>query len=201
MTSTPSVPTEPVVVTGDAALIVVDAQAGFDDPWWGRRNNPSADRNIAALTEAFAATRHPVVFVRHDSTNPGSPLHPSSPGNQLKAYLSDTPDLEVRKSVNSSFHGTPDLDAWLSMKGVRQLIIAGITTNHCCETTARVGGNLGYDVLFALDATHTFDRIGPDGQHYDADQLAAVTAANLHREFATVTSTSRLLAAIGQEAA
>jgi nicotinamidase-related amidase len=77
-------------------------------------------------------------------------------------------------------------------------VITGITTNHCCETTARVGGNLGFDVLFAIDATHTFDRTGPDGRRYQAEQLAAVTAANLHDEFATVTTTAALLTAIGR---
>ena len=54
----------------------------------------------------------------------------------------------------------------------------------------------GYNVTFALDATHTFDRTGPDGQRYPAQHLAAVTATNLHKEFATVTTTRRLLAAI-----
>ncbi len=183
----------------NAALLVVDVQAGFDDPWWGRRDNPEADHNIAALAAGFAATGRPLVRVRHDSTDPGSPLHPSSPGNRIKDYLTQPAQLEVRKSVNSCFHGAPDLDAWLSAAGIGQLVIAGITTNHCCETTARVGGNLGYDVRFALDATHTFDRVGPDGQHYPAEQLAAVTAANLHGEFATVTSTASVLAALDLE--
>ena len=176
------------------ALVLVDVQSGFDDPWWGERNNPDADRNIAALADAFAATGRPVVQVRHDSVDPDSPLHPDRPGNRLKDYLSDAPDLTVSKSVNSCFHGTPDLDGWLRGRNIHQVVVAGITTNHCCETTARVGGNLGYDVLFALDATHTFDRVGPDGRAFTADELAAVTAANLHGEFATVTTTARLLA-------
>ncbi len=179
----------------NAALVVVDAQAGFDDPWWGRRNNPDADCNIATLVDAFAVSGRPLVYVRHDSLNPESPLHPNRPGNQLKEYLTHPPQLQVRKMVNSSFHGTPDLNAWLFAHDIDQLVVAGITTNHCCETTARVGGNLGYDVLFALDATHTFDRVGPEGRCYSAEQLAAVTAANLHGEFATVTTTAALLAA------
>jgi nicotinamidase-related amidase len=74
------------------------------------------------------------------------------------------------------------------------VVVCGITTNHCCETTARVGGNLGHRVLFALDATHTFDRQGPDGAVVPADQLARITATNLHGEFATVVSTRQLLA-------
>lgn len=182
----------------DTALVVVDAQAGFDDPAWGPRNNPAADENISSLARAFSATGLPVVFVRHDSENPASPLHPGRPGNRLKEYLRQTPDLLVVKSVNSSFHGAPDLDAWLRSRGIGSIVIAGITTNHCCETTARVGGNLGYDVLFALDATHTFDRQGPDGSTLTADELSRATATNLHGEFATVVTTRQVLDALAR---
>jgi nicotinamidase-related amidase len=97
--------------------------------------------------------------------------------------------------VNSAFYGSPDLDAWLSDHQISGIVVCGITTNHCCETTARMGGNLGYDVLFALDATHTFDRTGPDGRVMTADELARATATNLHGEFATVVTTSELVSA------
>lgn len=185
-------------LTPDATLVVVDVQAAFDDPtWWGVRNNPACDQNIAALLESFATTGRPAVHVRHESRNADSPLHPDSAGAAFKPYLSaQRPDLVVTKSVNSSFHGTPDLDAWLRTRGTGQLVIAGITTNHCCETTARVAGNLGYDVYFVLDATHTFDRTGPDGSVMTADELARATATNLHGEFATVVSTAQVCAAL-----
>ncbi len=175
------------------ALLVIDAQQGFDDPWWGRRNNLACDDNIAALAGEWARLGRPLVHVRHDSASPDSPLHPANQGNRLKGYLSDDPDLLVTKQVNSAFHGHPDLNAWLEHESIAGIVICGITTNHCCETTARVGGNLGYDVLFALDATHTFDRTGPDGTTLTADELATATAVNLHDEFATVTSTAALL--------
>lgn len=185
------------VLDADATLLVVDAQVAFDDPWWGKRNNPEADANLAELVSGFRESGRPVVVVRHDSTSPESLLHPSHPGHQLKEYVRDlTPDLLVTKSVNSSFHGSPDLHHWLSGCGIHQIVVAGMTTNHCCETTARVGGNLGYDVLFVLDATHTFDRIGPDGITLSADYLARATAANLHREFATVTDTASVTAGL-----
>ena len=175
------------------ALVVVDAQQGFDDPAWGPRNNDDCDANIASLVRVWAERGRPVVYVRHDSTEPGSPLHPSSPGNRLKDYLEPEPDLLVTKSVNSSFLGTPDLDAWLRDRDLDGIVVCGITTNHCCETTARMGGNLGHRVLFALDATHTFDRTGPDGSVVTADELMRVTATNLHDEFATVVSTQELV--------
>jgi nicotinamidase-related amidase len=175
------------------ALVVVDAQRGFDQPSWGTRNNPACDENIAALDREWTRSGRPLVHVRHDSDNPNSPLHPDNPGNRLKPYLTDAPDVLVTKQVNSAFHGSPDLHEWLRDQHVNGIVVCGITTNHCCETTARVGGNLGYDVLFALDATHTFDRTGPDGSTLTADQLAAATATNLHGEFATVVSSAEIL--------
>jgi nicotinamidase-related amidase len=179
------------------ALVVVDAQQGFEDTvFWGPANNPACDAHISSLAEAWAAAGRPLVHVRHDSSSRDSPLHPSSPGNALKPYLTDPPDLLVTKSVNSAFHGSPDLDAWLRERDLDGIVVCGITTNHCCETTARVGGNLGYRVLFVLDATHTFDRRGPDGVTIGAETLAQVTAANLHGEFATVVSTAEVTGAL-----
>ena len=50
-------------------------------------------------------------------------------------------------------------------------------------------------MLFVLDATHTFDREGPDGVVVSADELARATAASLHGEFATVVNTADLVGA------
>ena len=88
-----------------AALIVVDVQQGFDDPVWGPRNNPACEENVATLIDAWSAARQPIVFVRHDSTEPGSPFTRGTPGNELRDILSREPDLLVAKSVNSAFHG------------------------------------------------------------------------------------------------
>lgn len=107
--------------------------------------------------------------------------------------MTGEPDLLVSKSVNSSFHGTPDLHEWLQAQGIHQVVICGITTNHCCETTARLAGNLGYDTYFVIDATHTFDRPSLDGVMIPAAEVAAMTAANLNNEFATVLTTQALM--------
>lgn len=181
-------------VPNEPALLIVDVQRAFADPRWGPRNNPDCERNIAALLDRWRERGRPVVFVRHDSVEPDSPLRPERPGNAFQDVITGEPDLLVTKSVNSSFHGEPDLQAWLDGQSIETIYICGITTNHCCETTARVGGNLGYDVRFVLDATHTFDRPDPAGAIVPADDLARATATNLHGEFATVIDTATALA-------
>lgn len=175
-------------------LVVVDVQRGFDDrAYWGPRNNPACEDNIRALLAAWEQRGDPVVLVRHDSTEARSPLRPGQPGNELAEFLPAAPALTVSKTVNSAFYGAPDLHAWLQARGARTLVICGLTTNHCCETTARMAGNLGYDVRFAVDATATFDRRTPDGDTIAAADIARVTAANLHGEFATVCATAELV--------
>ncbi|RVU16793.1 cysteine hydrolase [Streptomyces antnestii] len=192
-------------IAENAALIVVDVQKGFDEEeFWGKRNNLGADENIASLIDAWQSTGRPVVFVRHDSPKPGSPLRPGYVGNDFKDYVEerrgkgDGAELLLTKTVNSAFYGTPDLDAWLKAAGIGQFVVAGIQTNMCAETTARMGGNLGYEVLFALDATHTFDLEGPFGWRRTAEELAQASAVSLHGGgFARVVTTAEVVAAAG----
>ncbi|WP_026421413.1 cysteine hydrolase family protein [Actinokineospora inagensis] len=177
------------------ALILIDVQRGFDDPRLGPRNNPGAEANIKTLLDAWTAAGQPVVLVRHDSLFEDTPLTVGTPGIQFKPELDGArPDLMFTKNVNSAFHGHIDLNAWLTGRGINRIAIAGIQTNLCVETTARVGGNLGYDVHVALDATFTFDQAGPDGSVLTADELYRATATNLHGgRFATVASTKDVL--------
>ncbi|WP_293699988.1 cysteine hydrolase family protein [uncultured Agrococcus sp.] len=177
------------------ALIVIDVQRGFDDAeYWGERDNPDCEQNIATLIEHWRSKGWPFVFVRHDSADPLSPLAPGGAGNEFQDVATGAPDLLVRKTVNSAFYGTPDLDAWLRNQQIDEVVICGITTNHCCETTARMAGNLGYETYFVIDATHTFARTAPDGSFVSAEDLSRVTAANLHGEFATVVTTNEATA-------
>ena len=177
------------------ALIVIDVQQGFDQlEYWGPRNNPACEENIRALLAKWRSEGQPVVLVRHDSVGPQSPLRPGQSGNDFKPGIDGEHALLISKQVNSAFYGTPDLDAWLKASGISLITICGITTNHCCETTARMAGNLGYDVTFVLDATHTNDRKDVEGNIIPADEIARMTGANLHGEFATVRSTAEVLA-------
>ena len=84
----------------------------------------------------------------------------------------------MTKDVNSAFYGDPDLHGWLQAGGIDAVAICGITTNHCCETTARMAGNLGYETWFALDATHTFDRGGVPAAELAASQGSISTTSS-----------------------
>src|SRR4051794_37044771 len=101
------------------ALLVIDMQRGFDDTtFWGATANHDCEANVSRLVAAWASKGEPIVVVRHDSSSPFSPLHPDNPGNALvEPVAAVTPDLFVRKSVNSAFYGDVDLHAWLGARG------------------------------------------------------------------------------------
>ena len=124
----------------------------------GRVTTPSARTTSPRCSPHWRERGGPLVFVRHDSEEPGSPLAPGQPGNDFKDVVTGEPDLLVTKQVNSASTASPTCTRGCGERGIGELVICGITTNHCCETTARMAGNLGYDVQFVLDATHTFDR-------------------------------------------
>ncbi len=183
----------------NAALIMIDVQQGFDRAdRMGPRDNPDAETHMLELQSAWLETGRPYVVVQHDSKMDGSVLAPSDPGNALKDFIAlDAADLHIRKSVNSAFYGDPDLNGWLRERGIDTIVIAGIQTNMCCETTARMGGNLGYRVVFPLDAMHTFDEKAANGLSLTAAQLSTATAVNLDGGgFASVVTTAEVLASL-----
>jgi nicotinamidase-related amidase len=179
-----------------STLLVVDLQQGFDTPAWGRRNNPHLEHCASELLRLWRGTGRPVVHVRHMSTDPASPLRPGQPGNAFKPETAPIAgEAVIEKSVNSAFIGT-SLEADLRRAGCRGLVIVGLTTNHCVSTTARMAGNLGFVTWVVSDATATFDRVGPDGVAYRAEQVHAMALSDLHGEFATIVDTAAVVAAL-----
>jgi nicotinamidase-related amidase len=173
-------------VASNAALLIIDVQKGFDEPIWGRRNNPYMEQRIAELLYVWRASKRPVIHARHMSIDPSSPLRPGQSGNDFKnAVAPIAGETVIEKRVNSCFIGT-SLEAHLRQRGQDNVVIAGLTTNHCVSTTARMAENLGFNTWVVSDATATFDRIGPDGIGYAAEDIHAISLCDLHREFATV---------------
>lgn len=175
------------------ALVLIDVQLGLDDPRWGLRNNPEAETNIAELLAAWRRTRRPVLHVQHMSQEPDSPLRPGQPGNGFKPEATPaTGEPIFQKSVNSAFIGT-DLETRLREDGIDTIVFAGITTDHCVSTTVRMAANLGFSAIVVSDATATFERTGPDGEHYSAEEMHRTALASLHGEFAAIRRTRDLL--------
>ncbi|MEI8282121.1 MAG: cysteine hydrolase family protein [Armatimonadota bacterium] len=176
------------------ALILIDLQIGFDELYWGMRNNPEAEGNISKLLAEWRAKGWPVIHVHHHSQNSASPLHPDNPGCKVKPEFAPNPGESVfQKRVNSGFIGT-NLQQELRDRGITELVIVGLTTDHCVSTTTRMAANFGFGVKLVSDATATFDRTGPNGKHYTADEMHDLALASLHNEFAEVITTTKLLA-------
>jgi len=175
------------------ALLVIDVQKGLDDPYYGQRNNPDAESNIARLLSAWRKQGWPILHVRHNSVAPNSPLRPERPGNAFKPEAEPWPgEKQYSKTVNSAFIGTR-LEQDLHAQGISALVIVGLTTDHCVSTSVRMAANLGFEVTLVSDATATFDRVGPDGTWYSADAMHNINLASLHGEFCEVRSTEAVL--------
>ncbi len=186
-----------MTLSADTALILIDVQQGFDDPRWGERNNPDAERNIAALLTAWRQARRPVIHVQHMSQEPDSPLRPDRPGNAFKPEVAPRAGEPIfQKTVNSAFIGTA-LEAHLRARQIGTVVLAGITTDHCVSTTARMAANLGFTTIVVSDGTATFERTGPEGDHHSAEQMHRLALASLHGEFATIRRTNDVLAEAG----
>ena len=175
------------------ALLVIDVQKGFDDPIWGKRNNPHAESNIALLLSAWRRKQLPVIHIQHCSVEPASPLRPDQPGNEFKEEsLPIAGEQRFTKTVNSAFIGTK-LEQYLRDQEIINLVVVGLTTDHCVSTSTRMAGNLGFHVTLVADATAAFDRTGHDGVEYSADDIHRIHLASLNNEFCKVRSTDWVL--------
>ena len=177
------------------ALLLIDIQKGLDqwDYYGGNRNNHNAEQNASIILDQWRAKEFLIIHIKHNSLSPESPLHQSHQGNAIKdEVLPTSEELVISKNVNSGFIGT-NLDQHLKSKGIKSLIMAGLTTNHCVSSTARMGSNLGYHVTVISDATAAFDQIGANGTIYNAEIVHQISLANLKDEFAQIQSTQNLL--------
>lgn len=178
----------------NAVLIVIDVQQAFNEPRWGQRNNPEAEATIATLLGAWRRSERPIIHVHHHSSHAEGLFHPDRPGAQVKPEALPLPGEPVLfKNVNSSFIGTT-LEQDLRTRGADTLVVVGITTDHCVSTTARMSGNFGFHTYLVADATATFERRGPSGRHFSAQDMHDTALASVHGEFATVLDSAELLA-------
>ena len=178
-----------------AALLIIDVQKAIDHPSWGVRNNPFAEASIAALLAEWRAAGRPVYHIRHDSVEPNSHYRPGQPGHHFKAEAEPAPgETVIAKQTNSAFIGT-DLEARLRAAGMAALVVAGVITNNSVEATVRMAGNLGFETYLVEDATFTFGRKDWRGVFRNADEVHAMSLANLDGEYCTVVRTADVIGA------
>jgi len=130
------------------ALLVIDVQRAFDEPGWAERNNPDAEKRISELLAAWRDTGAPLVHVRHQSDSSDGRFHRGTPGFEFKPEAEPLPgEPVVEKRTNSAFVNT-GLEERLRADGAEQVVVAGLTTDHCCSTTARSASDLGFETWF-----------------------------------------------------
>ncbi|MEQ8241380.1 MAG: cysteine hydrolase family protein [Cyclobacteriaceae bacterium] len=180
------------------ALLLIDIQEGLDEPgfYGDERNNLQAEENCAKALQLFRLNKWPIFHVKHNSTNPESPLFAGKPGNKIKALVAPYHDeIMYEKNVNSAFIGTP-LEQSLRSEGIDRVVIVGLTLEHCISTSVRMAANLGFKTILLEDATAAFDKQGANGTHFSAQLVYDITIANLKDEFAEIMTTSELVEAL-----
>ena len=178
------------------ALIVIDMQNGMRSDSLPPRNNPAAEDHIARLQDAWRGARLPLVYIRHISRSPTSVFAPGQRGVEFQERFLPLPhEHVVEKNVPDAFINT-GLERWLHARGIRSVVIAGVSTNNSVEASARSAGNLGFDVVVVSDACFAFDKQDFGGTWRSAEEVHLMSLANLHDEYAQVRSTDEVLVAL-----
>lgn len=152
-------------MTTKSALLVIDVQVAMFDESDPVHEGETLLTTIGGLITRARAAGAPVVFIRHGE-GPGTPLAYGTPGWQVHPALRPLPgDVLIDKRTPDSFHETTLQDE-LAARGVRRLVLTGIQTEMCVDTTCRRAFSLGYDVTLARDAHSTWK-----SPHLSAQQI------------------------------
>lgn len=181
------------MMSSTPALVIVDMQKAIDDPVYGQRGQPQTEANIALLLAAWRERRLPVVYIRHDSTDPLSPYRPGSEGNDFKAEIA--PQLGepvIDKRTNNAFIGTDLMDV-LDELQIRSLVVAGVLLENSVDATVRMAANLGFEVTIPQDAVASLERSDLQGRIWTADEVHALTLAVLQGEYARIETTEAVI--------
>ena len=176
-----------------SALIIIDVQQSFAQmPFWSLDDLPDFQSALLKLEQGCRARQVPVVHIFHFGTS--GPFAPESGFVQPVAWLPGDPAVRFDKHTHNAFTDT-GLDLWLRRRGIQNLIITGIRTEQCCETTARVGSDLGYQVDFVTEATLTFPMThAASAVTFSAQDIKTRTELVLQDRFARIVDVETCLA-------
>jgi nicotinamidase-related amidase len=191
------------------ALVVIDVQESFRQrPNWPAVSNPEIAKQVQRLTETFRARGEMIVWVLHTEPGTGNDFDPASGYVRLLEGLEAAEGEPVITKMSFDSFQTTNLQQLLVGEGVTEVVVCGIRTEQCVETTTRSAAGLGYDVTYVTDATATHPiehRDAPPGRPLEeilADprtlQVADIIARTeyvLAGRFATISSVEELTSA------
>ncbi|MEC5320423.1 isochorismatase family protein [Brenneria populi subsp. brevivirga] len=173
-----------------SALLIIDVQESFQHrPFWRRQDLPVFQQNLLRLIEG--CRRQDVALVDIFHVAPEGPFSLASGYVRRQSFLTHKPDAQFHKHVHNAITES-GLEPWLHERQIRHLIISGMRTEQCCETTARVASDFGYRVTFVTEATMTFP-MTHRGLTLSAEQLKHRTETVLIDRFAEIYSVDECL--------
>lgn len=180
---------------GQTALLVVDVQESFRHrPYFNEAGMAEFLERVQSLIDGAKAQGIPVAQVLH--VEPTGVFSEASGHVSTMEGLSFRPDVRFEKRCHSALVGS-GLDVWLVQQGIRRVIVCGIRTEQCCETTTRHASDLGYEVDYVTEATMTWEMIDRNGRAWPASEIKVRTELVLHGRFATVVTVEESLARAG----
>jgi nicotinamidase-related amidase len=139
-----------------SALIVIDVQESFrQQPEWAAISNPGIVAQVNQLVRAARARGDLVVWVLHAEAGSGTVFDPASGCVRLIDGLAAQPGEPVITKTSHNAFTTTNLQQILTSRAIGDVVVCGIRTEQCCETTARVASDFGFNVTFVTDATAT----------------------------------------------
>lgn len=178
------------------AILVIDVQESFQarEDEWATVSAPDIVDRVTRVVDHGRAAGDLVAWILHEEPGTAGPFDPDSGYVRLQEGLAPQPhDVHVAKRVHNAFTGTGLADD-LRARGVTEVVVTGIRTEQCCETSARVASDLGFDVTFVLDATATHPHEAWDGGLLSAEEIQRATASALDGRFARVTTIAEFVA-------
>jgi nicotinamidase-related amidase len=179
-----------------SALLVIDVQESFrQKPDWAEISASDIADRVARLVEHARSRGDHVVWVLHAEPGYGTVFDPARGFVTLLPGLAPRDGEPVLTKTSHNAFTTTNLGQWLTTHGVDEVVVTGIRTEQCCETTARLASDLGYRVRFVLDATATHPLDRHDGRgRLGASEVQERTAAALQGRFAEVVDLQQVLA-------
>jgi len=178
--------------TSATALLVIDVQESFRHrPYWRDSDVPSFVERLQSLIDGAQSRKIPVIQIFH--------VEDSGPFSLESGYVVALPDVTFipdavfQKRSHSALVGS-GLAVWLTQRGVRRVIVSGIRTEQCCETTTRHACDLGYQVDYVTDATLTFPMTDRYGREWTPEEIKSRTELVLDGRFARITTVEEALA-------